>query len=39
MLLGVVTSKNNVSIRLTQERWVHIITAHPEIDSSESQQF
>lgn len=35
MLLGVIHSINNVSIRLTDERWLHIITAHPEIDSSE----
>lgn len=36
MLLGIATSKNNIPIRLTDERWLHIITAHPEIILSES---
>ncbi len=36
MSLGVVASKNKVPIRLTEERWIHITTAHPEIDPSES---
>jgi hypothetical protein len=31
-LLGTAISKNNVSIRLTKERWLHIQTAHPEIE-------
>jgi hypothetical protein len=34
-LLGIVTSKNNIPIRLTKERWRHITTAHPEIDIAE----
>jgi len=29
----IVKSKNNIPIRLTTERWNHIITRHPEIDS------
>ena len=35
-LIGVATSKNNVTIRLTRERWLHITTAHPEIKASDS---
>lgn len=31
MLLGKVLSKNKVYIRLTSERWKHIITTHLEI--------
>lgn len=27
----IVKSKNNVSIRLTTERWKHIVTRHPEM--------
>lgn len=26
-----IVSKNNVTIRLTEERWQHIISGHPEI--------
>ncbi len=33
MLLGVAISKNKVPVRLTDERWLHITTAHPEINS------
>ncbi len=29
----IVKSKNNVSIRLTTERWKHIIARHPEMDN------
>jgi len=29
----IVKSKNNILIRLTTERWNHIITRHPEMDS------
>lgn len=32
MLLAKVASKNKVTIRLTHERWHHIITSHLEID-------
>ena len=32
MLLAKTTSKNNVTIRLTSERWHHITTSHLEID-------
>ncbi len=28
----IVKSKNNVSIRVTTERWQHIISRHPEMD-------
>ncbi len=28
----IVKSKNNVSLRLTQERWKHIVLRHPEMD-------
>ncbi len=38
MIIGSGKSKNNVSIRLTQERWLHIITAHPEITSTDYQK-
>jgi hypothetical protein len=34
-LVGKAISRNNVSIRLTKERWLHITTAHPETDSIE----
>jgi len=27
----IVKSKNNVSIRLTTEKWKHIVTRHPEM--------
>lgn len=32
-LLGKSVSKNKVNIRLTKERWFHIIIAHPEFDN------
>lgn len=32
MVLGTVTSINGVTIRLTEERWTHIITSHLEFD-------
>lgn len=32
MILAAVISKNNVPIRLTEERWNHIITSHLEIN-------
>lgn len=32
MLLAKVFSKNKVTIRLTSERWHHIVTSHLEID-------
>ncbi len=35
MLLAKVLSKNKVTIRLTLERWQHIITSHLEIDSED----
>lgn len=34
MLLGKATSINNFSIRLTSERWLHIRTAHPELENT-----
>lgn len=33
MIIGTVKSKNDISIRLTRERWLHIITSHPELKS------
>ena len=35
MLLAKVFSKNKVTVRLTSERWQHIITSHLEIDSED----
>lgn len=35
MLLATVTSKNDISIRLTDERWFHITTSHQEINPDE----
>ncbi len=32
VLLSVVTSVNGVPIRLTDERWEHIIIGHPELE-------
>lgn len=32
MLLGIAKSKNNVKIRLTDERWLHITMSHKEIE-------
>ncbi|MBI2601219.1 hypothetical protein HYW42_04645 [Candidatus Daviesbacteria bacterium] len=32
MVLGAVNSKNGVKVRLTDERWNHIITSHLEIN-------
>ncbi len=36
MIIGKIKSKNNVHIRLTSERWLHITTSHPEINSENS---
>lgn len=33
MLVGIVTSVNGVSIRLTEERWGHITSQHPEMEA------
>lgn len=35
MILGTAISKNVIPIRLTQERWNHIITSHLEISPKE----
>jgi hypothetical protein len=35
MILGKVSSKNGINIRLTKERWDHIILSHPEFDSKD----
>lgn len=32
MILGIVKSKSNIPIRLTQERWDHITTSHLELE-------
>lgn len=39
MVIATVLSKNNVPIRLTDERWQHIITNHPEIKEGDFSQF
>lgn len=33
MILGIVDSVNGVPIRLTNERWEHILDSHPELAS------
>lgn len=33
----IVKSKNNVSLRLTKERWNHIVHRHPEMDGQKDQ--
>ena len=33
----IVKSKNNVSSRLTKERWNHIVLRHPELDGQKEQ--
>ncbi|MBI5026830.1 MAG: hypothetical protein HZC12_08950 [Nitrospirae bacterium] len=33
----IVKSKNNVSLRLTKERWNHIVLRHPEMDGQREQ--
>lgn len=35
MILATVVSKNNVTIRLTDERWTHIITSHLEFGAKD----
>lgn len=35
MILGTALSKNGVNIRLTEERWLHIISSHLEINPTE----
>jgi len=32
-------AKNNVKIRLTEERWIHIITRHPEMKNQKEKVF
>lgn len=39
MILGISKSLNGVSIRLTKERWNHIIKAHQEIDPKGFKKF
>lgn len=39
MVLGTATSVNGVQIRLTQERWDHIIKTHQEIDPNDFKEF
>lgn len=34
MILGTTRSKNGVTIRLTDERWLHITYSHKEIDAT-----
>jgi hypothetical protein len=33
MILGIVDSVNGVPIRLTDERWEHVLDSHPELAS------
>ncbi|MBF0536993.1 MAG: hypothetical protein HQL03_01935 [Nitrospirae bacterium] len=33
----IVKSKNNISLRLTKERWVHIVLRHPELKGQKDQ--
>lgn len=33
----IIKSKNNISLRLTKERWNHIITRHPELNGQKEQ--
>ncbi len=33
----IVQSKNDVAIRLTRERWTHIVERHPEMDGQRHQ--
>lgn len=33
----IVKSKNNVSLRLTKERWNHIVLRHPELDGQKDR--
>lgn len=35
MILSIATSKNNVLIRLTRERWRHIVITHQEMDGND----
>lgn len=38
MLLATVNSVNNIPIRLTQERWEHILNSHPEISKGDLKE-
>ena len=33
----IIKSKNNIPLRLTKERWHHIIMRHPELDGQKEQ--
>lgn len=33
----IVNSKNNIPLRLTKERWNHIVLRHPEMDKQKEQ--
>ncbi len=35
MVIATAVSKNNIIIRLTEERWLHIIYSHREIDPTD----
>lgn len=35
MILATILSKNKIPIRLTEERWLHIITSHKELTTSD----
>jgi len=38
-MIGVVTSKNNVVIRLSAERWSHIVEAHDDMAGKQDLDF
>jgi hypothetical protein len=37
--MNTVQSQNGVPIRLSRERWSHILSRHPEMDRSQRQVF
>lgn len=39
MVLGIVNSINGIKIRLTDERWNHIVNVHQEIDIKDYKRF
>ena len=37
MVIAIITSKNGISIRLTEERWKHIVLLHPNLADKQTQ--
>lgn len=35
--MAIITSKNGISIRLTEERWKHIVLLHPNLADKQTQ--